>query len=150
MQPKTVSQSRSVQTQIVFFGQANSAQRLFGGELMGWMDVIGGVAARRHAASEVVTASIDRIDFLNSAKVGDTVVLEASLSYVGRTSMEVCVIAQVEDLSGTRRPICRGYFLFVAVNWEGKPTPVPPLIAETDEEKAAQQEAEQRWKKRRG
>lgn len=149
MQGKTVAASRTIQTQIVLQSHANGSSRLFGGQLMAWMDVTGAVAARRHSGCDVVTASVDRMNFVTSARINDIVVLEAHLTYVGKTSMEVCITADVEAQSGLRKRVCISHYIFVAVDWEGKPTPVPPLLAQSEEERCEQATAAERWRKRR-
>ena len=114
----------------------NGYGRLFGGRLMEWIDVVAGVVARRHSECDVTTASVDRLEFIAPAYIGDTVVLEGNLTYVGRTSMEVRVDTYVEKLSGKKERINRAYLVMVALDKDGKPTSVPALIPETIEEKA--------------
>ena len=122
----------------------NGAQRLFGGQLMAWIDVVAGVAARRHSGRTVTTASVDELSFLNPANLDDMVVLAARVTYVGRTSMEVRVDTYVERPDGRRDPVNRAYLVLVALDESGKPTEVPDLAVETEEERAEWADGERR------
>ena len=101
----TPTASRCVMTQIVMPTHTNGAAGvMFGGVMMQWIDVCAGVAAMRHAAGRVLTASIDRLDFVHPVHVGDVVVLHAQVNYAGRTSMEVGCRVETEDMAtGSRR-----------------------------------------------
>ena len=118
--------------------------RLFGGQIMAWIDVTGAVAARRYTRKAVTTVCIDNLTFLKPAYLNDTVVQEATVTWTGRTSLEVRVDSLVERLDGSRELINRAYAVFVALDGEDRPSPVPPLVPETDEEKRLWQEAEVR------
>ena len=131
--------SRTVQTQIVLNEHINGAGRLFGGRLMEWIDIVAGVAARRHSGCNVTTASVDTLSFKAPAYLNDTVSIEGVVTATGRTSMEVRVDTYVEALDGQRSMINRAYLVLVALDAQGHPTPVPPLLAETDEERAEQE-----------
>ncbi len=133
--PRTVEQSRTEQIQILMPQHINGYRRLFGGKLMEWIDVVAAVAARRHARRDVTTVAVDHLEFKAPAYVNSTVVLVGQLTHVGRTSMEVRVDTFVEELSGERQLINRAYLVMVALDGNGRPTPVPPLICETMEEK---------------
>ena len=109
--------------------------RLFGGQMMAWIDVVGGVAARRYAHSAVTTACIDNLSFLAPAYLNDTVVQEAEVVWTGRTSMEVRVDSYVERLDGSRERVNRAYAVYVALDENDKPKAVPSFIPETDEDK---------------
>src|SRR5687768_13640852 len=123
-------------TQIVMPMHTNSASGvMFGGVMMQWIDVCAGVAAMRQAAGAVLTASIDRLDFLSPVHVGEIVVLQAMVNYAGRTSMEVGCRVETEDMhTGQRRYVTKAYLTFVAVDGEGKPRPIPrlELVSEDD------------------
>ena len=134
--PKPASASRTVQTQILLSQHINGSGRLFGGQLMQWIDIVAAVAARRHAGRNVTTASIDTLHFKAPAYANDTVVLIGKVTYVGRTSMEVRVDTFVESLDGARRMINRAYLVLVALDENDRSTPVPPLLTETEEERA--------------
>ena len=139
MEAKPARLSRTVQTQIVLNEHINGAGRLFGGRLMEWIDIVAGVAARRHSGRNVTTASVDTLSFKAPAYLNDTVSIEGVVTATGRTSMEVRVDTYVEALDGQRSMINRAYLVLVALDAQGHPTPVPPLLAETDEEKAEQE-----------
>ena len=132
---KTVAESRTEQVQILLPEHINGYNRLFGGQLMQWIDVVAAVVARRHSNRNVTTASIDNLQFKAAAHVNDTVVLFGQITYVGRTSMEVRVQTYVEGMDGIRRLINRAYFVMVARDENEKPTPVPGILPETLEEK---------------
>ena len=118
--------------------------RLFGGQIMAWIDVVGAVAARRYTGKAVTTVCIDNLTFLKPAYLNDTVVQEAVVTWTGRTSLEVRVDSLVERLDGSRELINRAYAVFVALDDEDKPTPVAPFTPETEEEKKIWQDAEAR------
>ena len=136
--------SYTEQVQIIMPQHVNGAQRLFGGQLMAWIDVVAGVAARRHSGRTVTTASVDELSFLNPANLDDMVVLAARVTYVGRTSMEVRVDTYVERPDGRRDPVNRAYLVLVALDESGKPTEVPDLAVETEEERAEWADGERR------
>lgn len=133
---KTPSESRTEMVQIVYSGHINGSKRLFGGKLMEWIDTVGAVVARRHACKEVTTAAVDNLRFKEAVPVNSTVVIVGTITYTGRTSMEVRVDTYVEYLSGDRQQVNQAYLVFVALDQNGRPTPVTPVIPETDEEKA--------------
>lgn len=114
----------------------NSAGRLFGGILMEWIDEVAGLVAKRHAKSNITTASVDNLRFLKGAYQGDTLVIIGKITYVGTTSMEVRVDTYCENLIGERRPINRAYFTMVALDQNDKPMPVPGILLEREVEKA--------------
>ena len=135
MNQKTVSQSRTEQVQILTQGNLNGYKRLFGGKLMEWIDIVAAVTARRHSGRNVTTAAIDSLEFTDAAYANDTIVLVGTVTYVGRTSMEICVKTYIEALNGERRLINKAYVIMVALDENEKPTEVPGLICETEEEK---------------
>jgi acyl-CoA hydrolase len=114
---------------------ANNLGHVFGGVILGMMDKTAAISAVRHARSSCVTASIDRVDFREPIHVGDVVIVKASVNFVGRTSMEIGVRVEAEELiSGRRRHTNSAYLTFVAVDRNGRPVEVPPLLPETPEE----------------
>ena len=139
MEARPARLSRTVQTQIVLNEHINGAGRLFGGRLMEWIDIVAGVAARRHSGRNVTTASVDTLSFKAPACLNATVSIEGVVTCTGRTSMEVRVDTYVEALDGQRSMINRAYLVLVALDAQGHPTPVPQLLAETEEEKAEQE-----------
>ena len=132
---KTVAESRTEQVQILLPEHINGYDRLFGGQLMQWIDVVAAVVARRHSHCNVTTASIDNLQFKAAAHVNDTIVLFGQITDVGHTSMEVRVQTYVESMDGMRRLINRAYLVMVALDENEKPTEVPGILPETMEEK---------------
>jgi acyl-CoA hydrolase len=143
---RTVKESQHESSQIMMPGDANN---LFGGVIMAMVDSTAAVAAIRHSRTACVTASIDRVDFREPIHLGDLVVMKSSVNYVGRTSMEVGVRVEAEDLqSGNRRHTNSCYLTFVAVDRTGRPTEVPELKPETPDEIRRQQAAAERRRRR--
>ena len=142
----TPLETRCVMTQIVMPMHTNGvAGVMFGGVMMQWIDVCAGVAAMRHASGAVLTASIDRLDFLSPVQVGEIVVLQAMVNYVARTSMEVGCRVETEDMrSRSRRYVTKAYLTFVAVDAHGRPRAIPPLTLETDDDRRRHTAAELR------
>ncbi|MDF2543286.1 MAG: hypothetical protein K0S47_3004 [Herbinix sp.] len=136
MEPKHVSDSITEQIQILMPSHINGEERLFGGQLVQWIDVVAAVVARRHSGRNVTTAAIDNLQFKAGAFINNTLVLIGRITYVGNTSMEVRVDTYVEDLTGMRKVVNRAYLVMVALDETGKPTEVPKLILETEAEKA--------------
>lgn len=139
---KKVADSRTEQVHILMYEHINGEGRMFGGRLMEWIDVVAGVVARRHSGMNITTATIDRLDFLAPAYLGDTIVLEGRITYVGNTSMEVRVDTYVERLSGEKVRINRAYLVMVALGKDDKPARVPRLAVETQEEQSEWEAAE--------
>ncbi len=135
MMPKKVSDSRTEQVHIVLPEDINGYNRLFGGRLMAWIDIVAAVVARRHSGREVTTASVDRLEFQAAAHLNTTIVLSGCVTYVGHTSMEVRVDTFAEALDGQRQRVNRAYLVMVALDENQKPTPVPPLELTTDKER---------------
>lgn len=130
--PKTVDDSRAQRVEIIMPSHINGYNRLFGGRLMEWIDIVAGVVARRHSGHEITTATVDHLEFEAPAYVNSTISLEGRITYVGRTSMEVRVDTYVEKLDGTRSRVNRAYVVLVALDEDHKPTPVPPLLLKSD------------------
>lgn len=153
---KTVCESRVEMAQAMFPVDASQAGNVHGGTIMKLIDTAAGIAAHRHCRTNVVTASMDRLDFHEPIFVGELVVLHASINYVGRTSMEVGVRVEAENLmTGEVRHTNSAYLTMVSLDEERKPVPVPGIVAETEDEKRrfeegrirAQQRKELRHKK---
>ncbi len=146
MQILTPQSSRCVMTQIVMPGHTNGASgTLFGGIMMEWIDVCAGVAAMRHAGGAVVTASIDRLDFIVPVRLGDVVELQAQVNFVRKTSMEVGCRVETEDpRTRARRYTTKAYLTFVAVDGNGRPRPVPEITLEGPDDERRFRAAEQR------
>jgi len=133
-------------TQIVMPMHTNGAAGvLFGGYMMQWIDVCAGVAAMRHAAGAVTTASIDRLDFLSPVLVGEIVLLHAQVNFVGRTSMEVGCRVETEDMkTRSRRYVTKLYLTFVGIDDRGKPRVLEPLDLKDDLDRRRAIDAQQR------
>lgn len=135
MDSKKVSDSRTEQLHIIMYPDINGVGRLFGGQLLRWIDEVAGATAKRHCGKDVTTVAIDNLYFKDGAHLNDTLVLIGKITHVGNTSMEVRVDTYREDYDGTRYPINRAYFVMVNMGDNGKPSPVPPLVLETETEK---------------
>jgi len=137
-------------TQIVMPMHTNGmAGVMFGGIMMQWIDVCAGVSAMRHAMGGVLTASIDRLDFLSPVKAGEIVVLHSKVNYTAKTSMEVGCRVETEDKrTGTRRYVTKAYLTFVAVDEQGRPRPIKPIELETEDDRRRHGDAEFRRKAR--
>jgi acyl-CoA hydrolase len=121
--------------QLMMPQHANVLGHVFGGVVLSMMDTTAAVSAIRHARMACVTVSVDRVDFREPIHVGDLVIMKSSVNFVGRTSMEIGVRVETENLvTGIRRHTNSCYLTFVAVDRNGKPVPVPPLKPETPEE----------------
>jgi acyl-CoA hydrolase len=146
---KPVKLSQHETSELMMPHHANNLGHVFGGVMLSMMDKTAAVAAFRHCRLNVVTASIDRVDFREPIHVGDLVVMKASVNYVGRTSMEVGVRVEAEELlTGRRRHTNSCYLTFVAVDRNGRPIEIPGIVAETPDELRRFQAAEQRRKVR--
>lgn len=142
---KPVRESQHETSELMMPHHANNLGHVFGGVMLSMMDKTAAVAAFRHCRMNVVTASIDRVDFREPIHVGDLVVMKASVNFVGKTSMEVGVRVEAEELlSGRRRHTNSCYLTFVAVDRNGRPIKIPGLIAETPDQVRRHQAAEQR------
>ena len=141
---KRVVDSQVETVHIVRPNHLNGANRLFGGILIQWLDEVAGIVAKRHAMTNVTTASIDNLHFMQGAYQNEMVVIIGKLTYVGKTSMEVRVDTYVENKSGIRKPINRAYFVMVALDEDDKPVEVPGLILETETEKSEWEAAQNR------
>lgn len=128
---------------------ANHLGNVHGGVILGMLDRVGAVSAIRHAQRICVTASVDRVDFRQPIHLGELVTMYASVNYAHRTSLEVGVRVEAEDLlTGERRHTNTCYLTFVALDEHGHPAPVPPVEPETDEERRRYREAEARRERR--
>lgn len=145
MQGKTIEDSSVVMAQVMTPQEVNVAGNVHGGVIMKLIDSAAGVVAYRHARENVVTASIDHLDFHHPVFVGDFVTLKASLNLVGRTSMEVGVHVESENLfSGEVRHTASAYLTYVALSKDRRPMVLPPLILKTDDEVRRNHEAQVR------
>ena len=142
---RTVAESRSERSEIIFPADANALGNLFGGRLMQYIDLVGAMAASRHARAITVTASMDHLEFVAPVRVGDLLILKASVNRAFRTSMEVGVKAMVEDVRQNRlRHVSSAYLTYVAVDMDGGRLVVPQVVPETDHQKRRFEDAGRR------
>jgi uncharacterized protein (TIGR00369 family) len=146
---KTIRASRISIAQLMQPEHANNQGNVHGGWVMKLVDEAGALACMRHAQRRVVTVAIDSLVFQKPIKIGDLVILNAEVSYAGRTSVEAEVQVQAENpITGERTHTNTAYLVYVALDDAGKPTPVPGLIAETDDEERKLEAARQRQTRR--
>jgi len=149
MEPRTAEDSAVIMTELIMPNDANALGNCMGGRVMHLIDIAAAIAARRHARRTCVTAAIDEIVFHEPVPVGSVLVLEASVNYAGKTSMEVGVrVAMESAASGQRSHCASAYLTFVALDENGRPTPVPPLLAKTKDQQRRQREAAERRERR--
>ena len=145
MKGKTVKESSVTVSYVTLPQDANRAGNVHGGVVMKQIDNAAGLVATRHARSNCVTASVDRMDFFYPVFIGNLLIMKASINIVGRTSMEVGVRAEAEDpLTGEVHHTASAYLTFVALDDDGHPKEVPPLILETEDDKRRNLEAVRR------
>ncbi|WP_100372998.1 acyl-CoA thioesterase [Bacillus sp. FJAT-45037] len=150
MKSKKTSESKTILTDIVLPPDTNYHGTIFGGNVMAYIDKVASIASMRHARSQVVTASSDSLDFISPIRTGEAICLEGYVSYTRKTSMEVFVKVEAEDLiTGERRLTATSYLTFVALDDKGKPKAVPPIEPETEEAKWHFSGAEERYETRR-
>ena len=136
MDGKRARESLVVKSALISPPDANNLGTIFGGKVMSYIDDVAALSARRHCRMIVVTASTDSVDFLRPLKVGQAIHLEAFVTWTNNTSMEVFVKIMGEDLwTGERFVGATAFLTFVALDKDGKPHPVPPVIPETEQEK---------------
>lgn len=139
---KTIAESQIILSQVMEITDSNLAGNVHGGVIMKLADTAAGLAASRHAGGPVVTASMDEMSFIEPVRLGDLVTLKASVNDVGRTSMEVGVRVEAENFrTGRRVHTSTAYLVFVALDDQGKPRPVSPLVTETEAERRRQRAA---------
>jgi acyl-CoA hydrolase len=142
MQGKTVKESCITTSYVMMPEDANPAGNVHGGVIMKHIDTTAGVVAFRHTRCNAVTASIDRLIFHYPVFIGDLLTLRASLNMAGKTSMEIGVRVEAENLlTGDVRHTASAYLTFVGLDNTGRPTEIPPLILETEEERRRNQQA---------
>lgn len=145
---KRVEDSYTTQVQLLTQGNLNGFNRLFGGQLMSWMDIVAGVTARRHSERNVTTVSVEELVFRAPARANETLMLTGHVCYVGRSSMDVCVQVYVEELNGSRRLINTAHFVMVALDENEHPTEAPGLLIETEDQQRQWDEAARRRNKK--
>ncbi|MFS0838190.1 acyl-CoA thioesterase [Paenibacillus sp. 1P03SA] len=150
MEAKPTSTSRSIMTEVIFPLDTNYHGTVFGGKIMEYIDKIATIASMRHCRRGVVTASSDSLDFLSPVHLGEAIELEAFVSWTHRSSMEVYVRVVAENMfTGERRTTATSFITFVALDDEGRPTPVPAVIPETEREMRLYESAPARYEARR-
>lgn len=142
---KPPEESSVIMTEIVLPSESNALGTVFGGRIMSWIDIAGAIAAGRHARKIVVTASIDALHFLTPVKVGHVVLIQARVNFASNTSMEVGVRVDSENpITGERTHTSTAYTTFVALDENGCPSPVPPVIPQSPTDHRRFEEATKR------
>jgi acyl-CoA hydrolase len=145
MEAKRPSDSYTEMVQVVLPNDANPLGFILGGTVMHLIDIAGAIACHRHTRSLLVTAAVDGLQFLHPVKVGDLIILKATVTAAFKTSLEVAVEVFAEGtLTGERKLTSVAYLTFVTIDKEGRRTPVPPLLLESEEEIARARAAEVR------
>jgi acyl-CoA hydrolase len=143
--PKRAAESATEMVQVVLPNDANPLGFILGGTVMHLIDIAGAIACHRHTRSLLVTAAVDDLQFLNSIKVGDLIILKSRVTCVFTTSLEVHVdVYSEETLTGRRQLTSRAFLTFVAIDRDGTRVKVPPLLVETEEERQVCEEAQAR------
>lgn len=143
--PKRAEESATEMIQAVLPNDANPLGFMLGGAVMHLIDIAGAITCLKHTRQRVVTAAVDGLQFLHPIRIGDLVILEAQVTCTFTTSLEVQVqVFSEEALTGVRKLTCHAYLTFVAVDQQGNPVPVHPLILDTDEARRSAEEARAR------
>jgi uncharacterized protein (TIGR00369 family) len=149
LQPKPVRASHVTLSQLMQTEHANLLGNVHGGWIMKLVDEAGALACMRHAQKKVVTVAIDSMTFRNPIRIGDLIILNAEVTFTGRTSMEVEVQVIAENpITGAQTHTNTAYLVYVALDDSGRPTLVPPLLLETDDEKQKAQAGKERQERR--
>ena len=150
LQPKRIRDSQTMLSHLMYLTDANPVGNVHGGAIMRMVDEAGGLAAARHVGRPVVTVAVDSMTFYSPIYVGNLVTLKASLNNVGRTSMEVGVRVEAEDvLTGEITHTNTAYLVYVALDENLQPVEVPPLVAETPDEERRMEEGRLRQEERK-
>jgi len=146
---KNIDASKVTMTELILPNDTNILGNLLGGRLMHWIDIAGAMSASRHSNKVVATIEVDNLQFKNPVKMGEILIIQAKLTWVGRTSMEVMVESFAENVqSGEKILANRSYVIYVALDDDGKPVPVPELELNTESERLENMRAEERRKVR--
>ncbi len=136
MKPKPAKDSLTIMNELVLPNDTNTLNNLMGGRLLHLMDIAAAISGQRHSNRIVVTASVDNVSFSYPIKLGDLVTIQAQVTRSFNTSIEIHLIVWAENIpSGTKVKSNEAFYTFVAVDQSGRPIPVPPVLAETEEEK---------------
>jgi acyl-CoA hydrolase len=150
VEARKCNDSRVVRTSRIFPNDVNNHNTLFGGKLISDIDMVASISAERHSRTESVTASIDSVDFLSPITPLDSVCIETFVTWTGTSSMEICAKVIAENLkTGDRKIAATAFLTFVALDDDGKPTKVPAIIPETEEEKKLYETGKERAEKRK-
>ena len=146
---KNIDASKVTMTELILPNDTNILGNLLGGRLMHWIDIAGAMSASRHSNKVVATIEVDNLQFKNPVRMGEILIIQAKLTWVGRTSMEVMVESFAENVqSGEKILANRSYVIYVALDDDGKPVPVPELELNTESERLENKRAEERRKVR--
>jgi acyl-CoA hydrolase len=147
---KNPSESEVVMRELVLPSHTNSHGTIFGGTLMGWIDIAAAMCAMKHAENPVVTAHIDSLDFITPIKLGSHVIIKASINYAGNSSMVIGVRVECENpFNGEIRKTTKAYLTFVALDEFSKPVSVPKVEPKTDDDKRRYENAKTRIEERK-
>ena len=150
MSKKTVSNTHVTMNELVLPNETNVLGNIFGGKVMYYMDMCAAMSAYKHARKPIVTASVDRLNFLAPAKMGDIIILKSSVNYTSKSSMEVGVkIVSENPLTGKIKHTASAYLTFVALNEHNKPTSIEPIITESEEDIRRYNSGKQRYEIRK-
>ena len=146
---KTIADSATEQNHLIRYQHLNGQRRLFGGQLLQWIDELAGTVAIRHTGGEVSTAAVDNLVFKAPALLGDLLVMTGRITFIGRTSMEVRVDSYRECPDGRREVINQAYLVMVSLDDDGNPRPIPPVELTSEEERFEWTQGEKRYNLRR-
>ncbi len=146
---KRICDSATEQIHIIRYQHLNGQRRLFGGQLLQWIDELAGTVAFRHTGGEVNTAAIDNLIFKAPGFLNDLIVMKGKITHIGRTSMEVEAVTFVENSRGERKMINKAYLVMVLLDETGTPSPVPPVELVSEEEQVDWEAGERRYKLRK-
>lgn len=145
MKKRSPESSRTIKYELVLPSHTNAIGTAFGGRIMSWIDIAGAITSQRYSFGQVVTASMDRIDFVAPVKLGDILRIEALVTSVGSSSMEVGVTVDIEnDETGVRTRAAQAFVTFVAVDANGRPRKAPEPDLLTEKERQRQEDGERR------
>ena len=150
LEPRSARHSMTEMTEVVLPPHANALGTIFGGTVMSWIDICGAIVSQRHCGRIAVTAFVDDLAFLAPIRVGDVVCLRGRLNAVFRSSMEIEVVVEREDIATGERTLClEALLVFVNVDEQGRPQPAPPLLLESEEDHRRACEADERKRRRK-
>ena len=150
MMNKCVKDTYVIMHELILPNESNALGNVFGGRVMHYMDMCAAMSAYKHARLPVVTASVDRLDFMSPAKVGDILILKSAVNYVSTSSMEVGVKIEAENpLTGSVKHTASAYLTFVGLNDQKKPTRLSKIIPSSDDEKRRYDDGRERHKLRK-